>query len=371
MRKINKKIIFGFGFILLAVLLLVYIRLKANLDASTKGPLPRPSIQLSAPERTTIEKKLEFNGDILAIQQANIYSRVNGNIKKIYVNLGDFVRTGQLLAEIDKAMYIQTVKQNEGLYKQAKATYENNKINYERNQELIDKGLISQSDLDNSRTTMEVSQAQMESALANYTNAQTQLSYCDIRAPFSGYITKRLLDPGTYVSTGGQNQNTILFTLSDISQLKVMVNVLEKDLQLLNQIEDAVIKTDAYPDEEFYGTLRATSGALDLSTRTMPTEIDIENKKGLLKPGMFAKVELILKRAENILTLPSQCVLKDDKGSYVYSVSKDSVAFKKYVQLGIQDNNTYEISEGLGDSDKVVSSGQELLNEGTRVKIVK
>ena len=86
---------------------------------------------------------------------------------------------------------------------------------------------------------------------------------------------------------------------------------------------------------------------------------------------MFATIDLILKRADSVLTLPLQCVLKDQKGDYVYMVNKDSIAYKKYVQLGIQENNTYEIANGLTDSDKVVTTGQALVKEGVRVKLVK
>ncbi len=371
MNKSKKKLYFFSAVIIIIFIGLVYLRLKGNLDASTKRPAPQPSVELSMPVRENIVKKLSFTGDILAIQQANIYSRVAGNLKRIYVDIGTYVRQGQMLAEIDESVFYQNVKQTEGLYKQAKATYENNKIEYDRNLELLDKGLVSQADVDNAKTAVTVSQAQMESAQANYNNAQTQLSYCEIRAPFSGYVTKKYLDPGTYVVVGGNNPNSVLFVLSDIDNLKVMVNVQDKDISQLDEVESAIIKTDAYPDEEFTGHIRAIGQSLDLSTRTMQTEVDIENRKQMLKPGMFASVELILKKDENVLTLPQQCIQKDDKGNFVYMVNQDSVAFKKYVQLGIQDINTYEITDGLTDSDKVVSIGQDLIKDGMRVKIAK
>lgn len=371
MKKSRKKIYVFTAVIFIVFVALVYLRLKGNLDASTKRPAPQPSVVLSLPVRKNIVNKLSFTGDILPIQQSNIYSRVAGNIKKIYVDIGQYVRTGQMLAEIDKSVFFQNAKQNEGLYKQAKATYENNKIQYNRNLELLDKGLVAQSDVDNSKTAVQVSEAQMESALANYNNAQTQLSYCDIRAPFSGYITKRYLDAGTYVVVGGNNPNSVLFVLSDIDDLKVMVNVLDKDVPLLDKVESALIKTDAYPDEEFTGHIKAIGQSVDLSTRTMAAQVDIENRNQMLKPGMFAGVELILKKEDNALTLPLQCIQKDDKGSFIFSVNQDSVSFKKYIQTGIQDNNIVQITDGLSDSDKVVVTGQELIQDGMRVKIVK
>ena len=115
MKKSRKKIYIFFTIVLVVFLVLVYLRIKSNLDASTKRPALTPSVELSSPTRENIIKKLSFTGDILAVQQANIYSRVAGNIKKIYVDIGSYVRRGQLLAEIDKSIYYQNVKQTEAL----------------------------------------------------------------------------------------------------------------------------------------------------------------------------------------------------------------------------------------------------------------
>jgi RND family efflux transporter MFP subunit len=352
------------------LLVVVYLKVKANNESTPKQNFMIPVVQLSNPSRGNLINKLTFSGDIAAIEQINVYSRVNGNISRIYVNIGDYVSQGKLLAIIDPSIYQQNVKQTEALYKQAQATFENNQLNYERNKDLYQKGLISQTDLDNSRTAVDVSRAQMESANANYQNAITQLSYCNIRAPFSGYITKRLLDPGSYISTGGTSQNTI-FTLSKIDGLKVMVNVLEKDIPLLDKVKEARITVDTYPGEVFIGNLKAISQSIDLTTRTMQTEVDIDNKNQMLKPGMFATIDLILDKAENAMILPVQTILKDEKGNFVYTITPDSIANKKYVQTGIHENNNYEIKSGLDDNDKVVFLGQDQVKDGRKVKIAK
>lgn len=371
--KSRKKVFYIFsGVILIALTFLVYSRVKSNLEASNKQNQIIPSVELTKPTRNNLINKLNFTGDILAKEQANIYSRVSGNIQRIYVDIGDYVRQGKLLAEIDRAIYLQNVRQTEGLYKQAKATVENNRVNYERNKDLYDKGLVSKSDLDNAATTLTVSEAQVESALANYRNAQTQLSYCSITAPFSGYITKRLLDRGSYVSVGGAAQSSTIFTLSDINIVKVMVNVLEGDVPLLDKVEEAHVTSSTYPNEVFTAEVKKMSQSVDLATRTMPVEIDIVNKEGKLKPGMFTTTELVLSREDNAMILPSQCVLTDDKGNYVYQVNmNDSTAYKKYIQIGIQQDNTDQVTSGLSDEDRIVLTGQTLLKEGSKVKITK
>jgi RND family efflux transporter MFP subunit len=357
--------------VLIIILVLLYFRIKDINDPSSKQRVLPPSVELASPTREKMTQKLSFTGDILAIQQANIYSRVSGNIEKMYVDIGDYARKGQVLANIDETIYEQNVRQTQGLYKQAMATLENNKITYERNQQLYERGLLSKSDLDNSETAVKVAQAQSDASLANYKNAQTQLAYCKITAPFSGYITKKLIDPGTYVTANSPTSNSTIFVLADIDNLKVLVNVLEKDLPLLSQIKKAQLTTDSYPDEVFTARVRAISESFDLNTRTMPIEIDIENRNQLLKPGMFAKIDLILEEKDSTLAIPSQCLMQDSEGKYVFGVNKDSVVYKRYVKIGFEQDNKDEIVSGLTDQEKIISVGQQLVKDGMKVRLTK
>jgi len=354
-------------FILLATGSFAYYRINENINASQKQAPPPQSIKVMTAERKDVSNKLEFSGDILAVQYANIYSRVTGNIERISAEIGDYVSQGKILAVIDKSSYIQTLRQTEGLLNQAKANLANNKTNLERTAELYNKGLSPKGDYDNAETLVKVAEAQVQTAEANYDNAALQLSYCNITAPFGGYITKRFLDRGTLVSSGTTNS---IFAIADISRLKIMVNIPEKNISDVEYIRDVIISTDAYPNKEFHGKFRKISQSVDLSTRTMAAEVYFDNNEKLLKPGMFTKIEVLLETHSGALTLPSQCVMKDEKGNYVYSISQDNIAVKKYVQTGIQADNITEIVSGLDEKDKVISTGQELIKENSKVKIV-
>ncbi|MCX6164035.1 MAG: efflux RND transporter periplasmic adaptor subunit [Ignavibacteriae bacterium] len=363
----KKKWVIIISFVLILILAaFVYYRVSENIKTSQKQNRPSQTVEIIKPERGDITSELSFSGDILAVQQTNIYSRVTGNIQRIYVDIGDYVTTGKLLALIDQSTFVQTVKQSEGLLNQAIASLENNKVNYQRLLILYEKGLTSKGDLDNAETLVKVTEAQVQTAEANYNNARLQLGYCSITAPFSGYITKRFLDQGSLVSSGTSNS---IFILSNISKLKIMVSVLEKDIPLLENVKDVTVKTDAYPNEVFTAKFRKMSQSVDLSTRTMPVEVNLDNSDNMLKPGMFARLELILDKHNNVLIVPLQCVRKDDGGSFIYTVSEDNTAIKKYVQAGLQSNNKIEIESGLIDNDKVVSVGQELIKENSKVKI--
>lgn len=366
MSKKKKWVIISSVILFLIFAAFVYYRINENIKASQKQNKPAQTVEVILPEKGDITSELSFSGDILAIQQTNIYSRVTGNIQKIHVDIGDYVTTGKLLASIDPGTFIQSVKQTEGLLNQALASLENNKVNYQRLLALYEKGLTSKGEVDNAETLVKVTEAQVQTAEANYTNARLQLGYCNITAPFSGYITKRFLDQGSLVSSGTSNS---IFILSNISKLKIMVNVLEKDIPLLDNVKDVEIKTDAYPNEIFIGKFRKMSQSVDISTRTMPVEVNIDNNDNMLKPGMFARVELVLNKHYNTQILPVQCVKKDEKGSFVYTVSDDNTAIKKYVQTGIESNNKIEIISGLNETEKVVSVGQELIKENSKVKI--
>lgn len=368
MRK--KIVLYSIG-IIVVVIVVVFTGSKI-LDKSSSADKKKQqmfSVKLTSLERGAISKKLSLTGEIVPVQQTNIYSRVNGNIQNIYADIGQYVGKGKLLAVIDKSQYQQTLKQTESVMLQVKATVENNTLNYDRIQKLFEKGLTTQSELDNALTTLRVSQAQYEAAKANYMNAKLQLSYCNITAPFGGYITKRLLDRGSLVSSQSTTQNMI-FILSDISRLKIIVNVPEKYLTEIQKISQVNITTDAYPDDIFTGYFKTISQAIEPTSRTMPAEISFDNRAGLLKPGMFARIDAIIERRENAILLPSQCVLKDEKGRFIFTVNQESMAVKRYVETGLEEDNKIEIISGISEEEKIISTGQELVKENSKVKII-
>jgi RND family efflux transporter MFP subunit len=366
----NKKKIFIItsAVVILILAAFVFYRVNANLKASQKQRTIVQIVKVTAPERGDIDNKLLLSGDISAIQQANIYSRVTGNIQKIYVDVGDYVQQGKLLAVIDKSTFIQALKQSEAQLNQYKAMLENNKLNAERTKVLLDKGLAPQGDYDNALTQLKVSQTQVEAAEANYKSAQLQVNYCNITAPFTGYVTKRLLDVGTLVTSTGTTTNSI-FIISDISMLKILVNIPDKSISSIEQIHEVNVRTDTYPDKTFRADFKKISQSLDVSTRTMQAEVRLKNEDNLLKPGMFAKIEILLGKHYNTLLLPVQCVMYDDKGNFLYTVNDENVAKKIYVQTGFSSNDKIEVLTGIEDNNKIISVGQELINDNSKVQI--
>ena len=356
---------------IIVIILLIIIKIKSTSNSASNRPLMKPTVVVSTLTGIEMERSISLTGDILPIQQANIYSKVSGNIDRIFVDIGEFVRQNQVLALIDSTIYSQNVRQANAAYLQAVANLNNSKLNFDRNQSLSDQNLISKQDLDNSQTSYQIASAQMEASLANLRNTQTLLNYCKVTAPFSGIITKRYLDAGAYVTSSTNSPSAVLFNLMEMNTVKVIINVPEKNVSDLNIVKDVVVKVDALQGKEFNAIIKKTSQALDMSTRTMAIEVDINNQNHILKPGMFATVNLILEKKQNAMTVPLQSVLNDSNGDYVFTVGTDSIAKKTYIKTGISNEQYTEITAGLSGEDKVIIVGQTMVRNNMKVRIVR
>jgi len=367
-KKIGLVVIVSLSIVLIIA---AYLRVRQNAAEASARPPMIASVILGKVSSGDIEKTETLTGDILPIQQAEIYARVSGNIEKIYVDIGDYVRAGQVLALIDTTLYSQNAKQAYANYTLAAANLENAKINNERNSSLFKQNLIAKQDADNARTAYEVALAQKEAAYSAYKNSMTLLGYCKVTAPFPGYITKRAFDAGAYVSLSVNGLGSVMFTIMDYDRLKAVVNLPEKDIAFLSDVLDIKVVADALPGQSFNARLSKSSGAVDMSTRTMQTEILIENTNKQLKPGMFASIEFTLARKSDALRLPNDVILEDKKGDFVYVVNQDTIAFKKYISIGIETDTQVEVLSGISDNDKIVFSGQTLVKNGAKVRIIK
>jgi RND family efflux transporter MFP subunit len=341
---------FIIGIIALALVVLIVVRFSAVGSSADARRSNIPLVKVEKAVRENVEYKLEFNGDVIAIQQASIYSKVSGNLDRVLVDMGTHVRHDQLLAVIDSTELYQQVQQTA-------ATYANARTIYQRNEELLKQNLVAKQDRDNAEAAMKV-------ALANYATAKTKLSYARITAPFSGYITKRYLDAGALVT----NNNSTLFSLMDLDSVKVIINVLEKDIPLIAVGKKAIVTVDAFPGKEYEGTISRLSEAVDLSTRTMAVEIDIPNRDNSLKPGMFATVTLIVSQHPDAITVPTYALMKDNIGQFVF-VLVNNTAKKIRVQLGIEVGTRTEITSGLSGEETIITTGQQFLHDGSPVTV--
>jgi membrane fusion protein, multidrug efflux system len=352
------------------IVLLIFILKIANGDSS-KRQILKPVVELGTLSRGDIQLSESLTGDILPIQQASIFSKVSGTIEKNFVDIGSRVSGNQVLAVIDSTIYSQSARQAKANYMQAKANYQNSRLNYERNKKLLEQKLVAQQDLDNAKATFDISVAQLEAAEAAYNNAATQLSYCKITAPFAGTITKRNFDAGSYITATTSAQGSVLFTLMNIERLKTVINVPERSVPFLTNIHEVIVTADAIPNKKFNARISKISEAVDLNTRTMPVEVEIENSGSLVKPGMFATIQLVIEKKSNASIIPNQIAMNDEKGDFVYTLNPDTTVSKKYIRLGIRMDDKLEVISGLAETDRIIFVGQTLIKNKMKVKIAK
>jgi membrane fusion protein (multidrug efflux system) len=155
----------------------------------------------------------------------------------------------------------------------------------------------------------------------------------------------------------------------NVNRLKSIVNVPEKDVPVLDKVIDIQVIADALPGKIFNARLEKISESVDLSTRTMAVEVDIDNPARLLKPGMFATINLILERKSDALILPDDVVLNDDQGDFVYRINPDSTVSKNYVKIGIRQNNKDEVLSGITENERLVFVGQSLIKDKMKVRL--
>jgi RND family efflux transporter MFP subunit len=342
--------------IIIAVALLaiaaVAWKITAGDKAAKQRKIPVPRVVVEPARRQTIGSALQFTGDVEPTRQAAVFAKVTGTLETMRADIGDRVAAGQVLARIDTTELAQQAQQ-------AAATFQNAKANFSRVKELSEQNLVSKQDFDNADAAMKIARAAFE-------NARTRLGYASITAPFAGVVTKRFLDPGAVVTAA----NATLYTLMDLNVVKVVVNVLEKDVPLLRKGIHATITVDAYPGKTFEGVVVRLAEALDLGTRTMQAEIDVPNRDHALKGGMFATVNVSIGGEHTGITVPSAAVMRDASGRYVYIVEAGKTR-RVPVTLGVEIDNRTEILTGLVEAQPVVVAGQTMLRDGAPAQTAK
>jgi RND family efflux transporter MFP subunit len=371
------------GILVLALIALVGLRLVSS---GAKKDLRKErviSVGTMSPVRKHLDVRLIYTADIQPYQQVNIFSRVDGYIAKIHVDRGDYVKADQLLVEVDHTDYVHAVNRAKANLAAARAnvvsqeaTIHNAKLNLDRMRTLIRDQYVAQQDADNAQAAYEVAVAQVDSLRAQVhqmevalQQAETNLTYSYIRAPFAGYVSVRNLDAGAFVSGSTGSTSTFsrgILILDDIATVRVLVDVVEKDVPLVKIGQPAELRADAYPSRLFTGKVTRVVHALDRTTRTMKVEVDIPNQDRALKGGMFARVELLVGVHANALQIPIDAVTRLETNQYVYTV-QDGKARKVPVVLGIQSDGLIEIVKGLTGTEPVIVSGKDLVTDGVKV----
>ncbi|MEH2066128.1 MAG: efflux RND transporter periplasmic adaptor subunit [Nostoc sp.] len=411
---------------LLAIGILPRLNQRSELQAAVKEASTIPSINVFTPTRATASTKLELPGSVVALNQTTIYARSTGYLRRWYADIGDRVRAGQLLAEIDSPDTDQQVLQANAELVQAQANVSQSRANlakgisdlkqaranlliarqsWDRWQFLVKEGAVAQQDTDTKYATYQANIANVEAAQntvssnsasvkaaeanvyasqANFQRNTVLQSYKKVTAPFAGVITARNVNTGVLISAGNSStsttssistsnsntSNTSLYTIAAYDNLKVNVSVPQSLSQSLQTGQTAQITVRELPQRVFTGKVVRTSNAIDPTTRTLLTQLQVQNSDATLRPGMYANVKFAINRNDPPFVIPDSALVVNGGGTQVAIVTKDQKVHYQKVAVGRDYGTEVEITSGLTGKESLIATPTVDEIEGLRVKPV-
>lgn len=317
---------------------------------NTEDDTPIVPVEVSNVSRGNISAYYSNTATLEAEQEATVVSKVRGIIEELYVEEGDKVQAGQVIAKIEDEQYQIEADR-------AKATLDRLYNDFQRNKELFERELISAEAFQNS-------QYEYESQKATYDLAALNLEYTSVRSPISGVISERYVKAGNMIGTDQQ-----MYRVTDFSPLQAVLHIPEHEMAKIRNDQRAELRVDALPNETFVGHVERISPVVDSETGTFKVTIYVDETRDMLRPGMFGRVKIVYDTRENTRMIPKSAVISEDLAESVY-VIKDSLAFKKEIQTGYTNGSNVEILNGLDDGEMVVTIGQGSLQDSSKVSII-
>jgi len=329
-----------------------------------------PAVSVVSPKRTTTADEVILPGNVQPYISSPIYARTNGYLKKWYFDIGAHVKKGQLLAVIETPEVDQELQQARSNLLSAQANLELASITKTRYQGLLKKNAVSQQDVDNAVGTYNANAAIVEADKATVQQYSALVSFEKVYAPFDGVITARNTDIGDLINSGSSsNVKTDLFHIAQPGTLRVYVNVPEEYSRGIAVGMTADLSLAEFPDRKFQGRVVRTADAINMTTRTLLIEIDVENPTGTLLTGSDAEVHLAVPTQSSTFLLPVNTLLFRTEGLRV-GVVKDGKVVLTTVTPGHDFGNEIEIVSGLKANDQVVINPPDSLVSAQQVQIV-
>jgi RND family efflux transporter MFP subunit len=360
---------------------------------------PLPVVPVARVRRASIASRTVLTAEFQPFQEVDVMAKVAGYLRVIKVDLGDRVREGQVLAELEIPEMTDEVSRAAAMVEQtgaeigaardelqrAESSHQIAHISHTRLQEVAKRepGLIPQQEVDEVRSRDLIAEAQVASAKsklrveeqktrvakAEEARLRTLRNYVTITAPFTGTVTKRYANVGSMIQAGiaSQSQAMPLVRLSQISTLRLSLPVPESLVPAIRVGQSVEVKVKSL-ERSFQGRIARFAARVDQATRTMITEVDVANPAGIMLPGMYAEVTLQAKQHEGVLVAPVEAIERAGSVARVYAVDKSGVIRIVSVQIGVEDAHRAEIVSGLSEDELVITGRRAGLNAGDRVK---
>jgi RND family efflux transporter MFP subunit len=353
---------------------------QQNLQVTTQK-MAVPSVLIVHPERGDSQIHLTLPGTVNAWMESSVYAQVSGYIKAWHVDIGGEVKAGQLLAEIDTPVTDQQLKQAAESVKQAQANLDLAKTTAARYNDLLQKNAVSQQDADNQNAGVKVQDANLSAAQAFESGIQKTEAFKEVRAPFDGVITARRIDVGDYVSATGQTGSTgsgpsqtgtpnqELFRVAQTRTLRIYINVPENYADEIVPGIKADITLASAPMRSVAGRLARTADAIDPTSLTLLTEVDVDNPDGKLLPGGYAQVRFDITTRHPPMVIPGNSLIFRAQGPQVGIVDSSNKVHLQNIKIGRDLGTKLEVTDGLDEGDSVIVNPSDSLGDGQEVHV--
>jgi RND family efflux transporter MFP subunit len=344
------------------------LRAKAEVRTETDN-LAVPAVNVIHPKRGSPQQEIVLPGNIQAFIDAPIYARTNGYLQSWYFDIGARVRKGQLLAIIDTPEVDQQLQQARADLNTAQANLRLSQITNDRYEGLKNTDSVAQQDVDNARGDFAAKKATVDSAAYNVKRLEDLQSFTKVYAPFDGVITARNTDIGQLIDSGSSSPAKELFHVAATRTLRVFINVPQQYSVAAKPGLSADLTLAQFPGRKFQGKLVRTANAIDLASRTLLVEVDVDNTTGELLPGAFTEVHLKIPADIPTFILPVNTLIFRAQGLQVAAVENNNTAKLLSIVLGRDFGAEVEVVSGLTGQESIIASPPDSIIDGEQVKI--
>lgn len=356
--------------ILIAIVAIISFRIYTNIQndkarAARMGQKRAENVVTAHPTRQTIIPKMKFSGSLDPQWQAEVGSKTDGRLEKVFVKEGDFVSKGQVLAVLETIDADANLASARGSFLDAETNLRKAQMDLDRYTKLGESGAVSQSVVDNYRFARDNAAAKLETARGNLKSSESKAIDTRIIAPNDGVVYKRYYQEGYYAKAA-----TPIFAIANISSLKTTIHIPEGNIASVAVGNKANITLSAYPDKKLVGTITHIAPVADSPSHTFAAEVSVPNNEKM-RAGIFATVMLEASAKENVMVVPLQAIVMRDDQKTVFVPDKDGYVKRKVLDVGYMDDKIAEIKSGLEENELIVVEGHNKLREGSQIKMDK
>lgn len=340
-------------------------REKRAVESDTRE-LSQPTVAVVMPMPAKVGAPIVLSGELRPITEASIHARVNGYVRRWQADLGAKVEAGALLAELDTPDTDRELSQARAQLLQAEAARDLATTTAKRWKEMLVAKTVSAQETDEKAGDLRLKEATVEAARANVQRLEQVAGFARVTAPFAGIVTVRSVNVGELI-TAGEGQE--LFHLVQTDKLRLFVRVPQNYARGTAAGQTADLTLPERPGQKFTARIVRTAGALDPATRTLLTEMEVDNAKGEILAGSYAQVRLTEAQAVAVLTLPANTIMFRSAGPQIAVVVDSRVSFRK-ITLGRDFGTSVEVQTGVAAGDHVVTNPSDALADGATVKVL-